>query len=398
MTGATAQQIFTWFAATPVLLYWFRSWRRTRSPHALAMLKALIGLNLVLVFGTDFGHNDWLFGIPTLANFLNHVCGLAAAYWWTTFVLYMAHPADEVPPKARVRRRILLVTLAVMAAVYFVGILPAGLPLITADAAGAPLVSVYLTAFEVYVGIAMFDVFWTCRHARDIPRGYLRTGLYLLRWGGGLGLAYAVHKAFYSVAHHAGWTPPWPEFGSFGVGRLLTTASILCLMAGVAVPAVGPRIDLRRQNRALLPLWRDLTTFAPDVLFSTPKARGLARRGVADRVRTRVTEIRDVLVGPLQPYLDADVASEARDLAIDEGMAENDVNIVTEAAVIAAALAAARRGEAASTGDPVTFTSADTDYRTEARWLAAVATAYSKSPIVALIAEEKNAHEPDLAH
>lgn len=156
-------------------------------------------------------------------------------------------------------------------------------------------------------------------------------------------------------------------------------------MAGVAVPAVGLRIDLRRQNRALLRLWRDLTAFAPDVLFSTPKARGLARRGVADRGRTRVTEIRDVLVGPLQPYLDADVARNARDLAVSEGLPENDVNIVTEAAVIAAA----DRGETAGPGDPVTFNSAYTDYCAEDRWLAAVVTAYSKSPIVAMIAKDE---------
>ncbi|RJQ83247.1 hypothetical protein D5S19_20335 [Amycolatopsis panacis] len=37
---------------------------------------------------------------------------------------------------------------------------------------------------EIYVGLAMFDIFHVARHAQQLlPRGYLRTGLRLFRWG-----------------------------------------------------------------------------------------------------------------------------------------------------------------------------------------------------------------------
>ncbi|QWF83779.1 DUF6545 domain-containing protein [Amycolatopsis sp. CA-230715] len=158
-------------------------------------------------------------------------------------------------------------------------------------------------------------------------------------------------------------------------------------MAGMTLPAVGPRWELRRHDRALEPLWRDLTDWAPDYRFNPPEAAG--KPDITDRVRNRIVEIRDVLFEPLQPHLNPAVAEEARDLArrnqLDDGQAE----AVAQAAVIAVALATARQNAPVGNSGPVSFTGPGTDdYRDDATWLATVATAYTESPIVKTILEE----------
>ncbi|WP_158885029.1 MAB_1171c family putative transporter [Amycolatopsis anabasis] len=395
MTGALAQQIIVWCTVTAALLYWFKSWRRAPTPGKTAMVKALAALDLVLILGVDYGYHEWLFGIPTLPNFLVHIIGLAAAYWFQVFVLYLGPDADTVPAKARARRRILLPTLAALTVLYVLGPLAAGLPEITTGASGQPFVSIYLAVFELYVGLAMFDIFWTCRKWRE-KRGYLRLGLLTLRWGGACGLLYAVHKALYSVAVRLDLNPPWVEYGSLGVSRLLTTCATLLLMAGMTLPAVGPRWELRRRDRALEPLWRDLTDWAPDYRFNPPEAAG--KPDITDRVRNRIVEIRDVLFEPLQPYLDPAVAERARGHARRDQFDDVQAEAVAQAAVIAVALAAARRNAPVGDSGPLNFTGPGTDdYRDDATWLATVATAYTESPIVKTVLEE-TAPDADPVH
>jgi hypothetical protein len=87
-----------------------------------------------------------------------------------------------------------------------------------------------------------------------------------------------------------------------------------------------------------------------------------------------LTEINDVLVGPLQPYLDPAVHAAA--LADAEREAGRGVPAaVAQAVTIATALTTA---EPVNADESVAFTPADTtDYRDEAAWFAAVATAYA---------------------
>ncbi len=395
---AQLQQLLTWLAVTGALLYWIRSWRRSRTPGLLAMVKALAALDLALILGTDYGVHDWLFGIATLPNYIVHVLTLCSAYWLQLFVLYLAHPADTIPAKVRVRTRVLIVAQLALGVLYLLGPLPGKLPAINAEAGNHTFVVAYLAVFELYLGLAMFDVVYVGRHARDLPPGYLRTGLRLLRWGGICGLAFVAHKALYSLAVRFDFNPPWAELGNVGASRVLTTAGILLLMAGVTVPAVAPRRQLRRHYHALEPLWHDLTTFAPELRYTAaPPRRMFGRLDITDLVRTRLTEMNDVLVGPLQPFLDPAVFA----AALQPAAASPDASRAhAQAVTIATALVTAEHGAPVHAEDPVAFTPdrATDDYREEAAWLAAVATAYSTSTTVAAILKETNSHDADPVH
>ncbi|WUL71587.1 hypothetical protein OG943_22480 [Amycolatopsis sp. NBC_00345] len=382
---------------TAALLYWIRSWQRSRTPGLLAMVKALASLDVALILGTDHGVHDWLFGIATLPNYIVHVLTLCSAYWLQLFVLYLAHPVDTIPAKVRTRTWVLVGAQVALGVLYLLGPLPSKLPAITAEAGNHTFVVAYLAVFELYLGLAMFDVVYVGRHAKDLPRGYLRTGLRLLRWGGIAGLAFVAHKALYSLAVRFNLNPPWAELGNVGASRVLTTAGILLLMAGVTVPAVAPRRQLLRHHRALEPLWRDLTAFAPELRYTaTPARRLFGRPDITDRVRTRVTEINDVLVGPLQPYLDPKVYA----TALQPADTSPPNRAYAQAVTIATALATAEHGAPVHAEHPVAFTPAEAtdDYREEAAWLAAVAAEYSTSTTVAAILKETSSHAADPVH
>ncbi|GAA4527537.1 MAB_1171c family putative transporter [Amycolatopsis samaneae] len=390
---ANLQSVLIIFAVTGALYYWIRSWRRSRTPALLANVKALAALDVALLLGVDFGAPGWLFGITTLPNYVVHVLGVLAAYWLQAFVLYLAVPVADVPPKLRTRRRILIGSQVTLAVLYVLGPMHGDLlPAITGQAGNHALAVAYLAVFELYLGLAMLDVVLVARHARELPRGYLRTGLRLLRWGGILGLAFAVHKALTSVAVAAG-LPWWAQVINGVLPGLLTTAAILLLMAGITVPAVAPRRLMRRHYREMEPLWRDLVTFAPEVRFEQ-----IGRADITDRVRQRMTEINDVLAGALQPWIDP--AVHARVLAEAEARpdAGHPPAATAQAATIATALVTAEHGAPVNAERPVSFTPAVTiDYRDEAAWLAAVATAYSTSPVVAQSRQEAQ-HHADPAH
>ncbi|WP_206793960.1 MAB_1171c family putative transporter [Amycolatopsis sp. MtRt-6] len=369
---AQLQSTLVWLAVTGALIYWYRSWRRSRTPGLLAMVKALAALNVALILGTDFGVANWLFGVPTLPNYLVHVLTLFAAYFLQLFVLHLAHPTAAVPAKVRVRTRILVIAELALGLLYLVGPVHSTGPAINGEAGNPALAVAYLAIFEIYLGIAMFDVVYVARHARELRRGYLRTGLRLLRWGGITGLVFVAHKVLYSLTLAVGFSPAWAHALNGVVAGLLTTVGILLLMAGVTVPAVGPRHQLRRHYRQLEPLWRDLTAFAPEVKFSGVPT---GRTDITDRVRQRMTEINDVLVGPLQAYLDPAVYAAALADTRREAGREMPAAAVAQAVTIATALASA---EPVNADESVAFTPADaTDDRDEAAWFAAVATAYT---------------------
>jgi hypothetical protein len=388
---AQLQSLLVWIAVTGALAYWYRSWRRSRTPSLLAMVKALAALDVALLLGLDLGFGSWLLGVATLPNYLLHVFTLLAAYWLQLFVLHLAHPAATVPARARIRTRLLAGAQLALLVFYVLGPVHGDQTAINGEAGNPVLAVLYLAVFEIYLGIAMFDVFHVARHARELPRGYLRTGLRLLRWGGISGLAFVVEKTLFSVVLALGINSAAAHAINGVLAGVLTTAGILLLMAGVTVPAVGPRNRMRRDHRQLEPLWRDLTDYAPEVKF---EARPTRRADITDRIRQRLTEINDVLVGPLQAYLDPAVYSAALVSAEQEaGQAAIPAAVTAQAVTIATALAST---EPVNADKPVAFTSASTtDYRDEASWFACVATAYTQLPS---ILKEPRGHVVDPAH
>ncbi|WP_425470658.1 DUF6545 domain-containing protein [Saccharothrix australiensis] len=103
-----------------------------------------------------------------------------------------------------------------------------------------------------------------------------------------------------------------------------------------AVPPIGARWEARRAHARLAPLWEAVTAVAPEPVY------GNGNRGTDDRLRVRITEIRDVLIGPLHSYLDPALVQRVTRRAAELGEPEHQAQAIGEA--VAAAVEAKRRG------------------------------------------------------
>ncbi|SDD57805.1 DUF6545 domain-containing protein [Actinokineospora iranica] len=115
------------------------------------------------------------------------------------------------------------------------------------------------------------------------------------------------------------------------MSAVIVIVSITLLMAGVLVPPIGTRWDAYRARRDLLPLWTLMTDLAPELVFGHRDLRAL------------VTEIRDISIGPLRPYLDPRVDHHARTMAGAEH-ASAEARAIGQAAAIIVAIRAFRDG------------------------------------------------------
>jgi len=366
---------------TGVLLFWIAEWRVSRRPGVRAMCLALLGLQVGMTLGVPpvRAFLAGLVPLPAAAHLLQHSVVLWGAYHLAAFARYLVIPQDhQVPPTLRRRRILLLVSLAALLVCYVLGPLPARMELIEPHRATVPFVGVYLGVFATYLGVALLDVALAARHARRLTDPGLRWGLWLLGTGALSGVLYVLHKVGYAALTAAGLRPPWPEYGPRGVAGYLVPTAVLLMMAGSLLPPLCRRWELYRLCRRLDPLWQALTKQAPELRFHQwhPLLRPVSRQ-----LRQRVTEIRDVLAGPLERYLDPAVAAEARRQAAAQGQDSAQQRVAAAAAVIAAALAAHRSGRPAVDPDPTLVTDPEaTTYVAEARWLADVADAWRRLP------------------
>lgn len=359
---------------TAALLFWLRSYRLTRKPGVRAMCWALALLDAaVLLGGPITGVLDSDLGIPALGQYLQHVCVLTSAFWLQVFCLHLTRPADETARRTRARAVLLVTALTGLTVFYVLGPVRSGLANVPSSAGDKPWVAQYLAMYGGYLGVAMADTVWMSRLASHVPRRFLRIGLRLLGAGGIAGLLYVVHRVGYSVAASLGITLPWNERGYTGPNTMLVLVAIALLMSGVMVPPLGARWEARKAAAEVDPLWIDVTALAPELVF--------AHRG--DRLRRQITEIRDVLIGPLHPYLDPDAFHRVLNEAIRSGLSKSDAEPVAEAAVIAIAIDAKRRELPALTQTPLIIGgTADPGDDAEGERFVRIARAYVSSPFV----------------
>lgn len=311
------------------------------------------------------------------------MCVLTSAFWLQVFCLHLTQSADEVEKRKRARVILLIVALVGLTAFYIVGPVRSELASMPSSAGNKPWVAEYLAMYGGYLAIAMADTVWMSRLANHVPRRYLRIGLRLLGAGGAFGLLYVAHRVGYGIAVSLGVPPLWIENGYIGPNVLLTTVSIALLMSGVMVPPIGARWEAHTAAKEVHPLWTDVTSIAPELVF--------AHRG--DRLRRQVTEIRDVLIGPLHPYLDPHIYRRVLGAAIDGGTIESDAEVTAEAAVVAIAIEAKRRDLPALTETPLIIGgTVDQGDDAEGERFVRIARAYRNSPFVANALHEFKEH------
>lgn len=372
----------TSFVLIAIVSFAFFFWRGSvvgSKPSVQAMCKALGLLALALFFGLMMN----LVGLSPLSGILQAVQNavtLVSAYSLMVFCLLTGNPGSDVSRRIRNRRVGLRIALIVLAACFVLGPLQEGVPIISGSYAADKFLLAYQFTFAAYLGLAMVNVGWLSHQAEKAnnPR-FLRAGMRLLKAGAVVGLLYVLHRIGYSVASAAGMQPPWQEYGSVGVSTWLILLAVGSLMAGVLVPPLGARWDLRNTARAVVPLWRELIKAAPELRLDHVGEPS---------VRACVTEIRDVLLGPLRRYLDPEVAGRARLRASTADLPEVDQQAAVEAAVIAVAVRAKTQGLPPLTTEPAEMSDHAERGIDDAAWLARVGRAYMTSPIVRDVTEE----------
>jgi hypothetical protein len=98
-------------------------------------------------------------------------------------------------------------------------------------------------------------------------------------------------------------------------------------------------------HRELYPLWSALREINPEIAFNPAPSEFRDRLRVKDldfRLYRRIIEIRDGRLA-LRPFLDAEVARQAREDALQSGLTDSDMEAAVEARVLAAGIESARQ-------------------------------------------------------
>jgi hypothetical protein len=393
MTLAHVVQYLMIAALLAACVFWGRSWWRRRQPNALALFLCLSSLEVAVVIGTNYPLSASLIRVPALTQVIIHTAVLSCVFWLQVFTLHLGSSAETVSRKSRIRLAILTSCLLALYVLYVLGPLPQGLPAINGSFGDRPYVLAYLSVFSMSLAWALGDIAWTTRFARHVPDRYLRLGLQFIRYGSLFGMLFAAHKFVQTFAKAIGAPLPWLEYSEYtGVGTYLLAIGTFLALTGFMLPSLGPRWERRRTGAQLEPLWRALTEQAPELVFSS------STKGTAARLRNRITEIRDVVVGPLHPYLHPAAAERARELGAAQGLADEELQATVEAATIAVALHAKKHDIPAPMTAPIVFNGPSAaDHGAEAAWLAKVSTAYATSPVVRTVVSEFIDQETDRA-
>ncbi|XVV05362.1 MAB_1171c family putative transporter [Actinosynnema sp. CA-248983] len=367
-------------AVTAAIAFWLSSYRYSRRSGVRAMCMSLALLDVALLIGV-LSYSD--LGWPL--QWAQHLCVMVSAYQLQVFCLHLTKRPERVEVGVRRRRTAVIAACVLLLVFYVLGPLRAGLVAVLSTFGDRPFVTHYLATYTLYLGWAMLDVVLMSRLARHVGRPSLRLGLRLLGAGSLVGLVYALLRLGVSVAVALGAPISSKTWIEYATGQL-TFVSIILLMAGILVPPFGARWEARKAHARLEPLWSAVTAVAPELVFGN-------RGNAADRLRVRITEIRDVLIGPLHSYLDSSVVDRVSRQAADGESSAQQARAVGEAAAIAVALEAKRRAAAPVDTSPVIIGEAPDDE--EVAQLVRISTAFAHSPLVTEAVKEFQAqHDP----
>jgi hypothetical protein len=172
-------------------------------------------------------------------------------------------------------------------------------------------------------------------------RGWLRAGLWILVVGWLLNLTFSGLKLAAVAARWAG--QDWGTL-STTLAPLLSALSAPCATVGFLLPLVGPWVvwnwRAARTYRRLGPLWRELGCASP----RTPLAGPIAWYSSPQvRLTQREAGIQDGL-SLVAPWFDTEVRTRAQAEATAVGRTDDEALRIGQAAMVAAAVRAVRRG------------------------------------------------------
>ena len=248
-----------------------------------------------------------LTGRPDITLPIKHLAALAATSFLLDYV-YAVHgrKSEGVAGWAGGIRwsHVFTASAAVLMAILFIFFLPhearGDLPGIDAHF-GEPAVKTYLLVFDAFLGVstaAAAKLFWS--NLPNVPRGLLRTGVWLMLAGSVVGVAYTVFRVGLVLQTGNSFSSdgrPQPIYNP--VSELLPAVSIMLLVLGVTIPPsrmLGRYLHDQYALWKLYPLWADLVEAVPDVVFGTRVGRVRDLVTAGDRtldVAHRAFEIRD---------------------------------------------------------------------------------------------------------
>ncbi|MFI7098979.1 MAB_1171c family putative transporter [Streptomyces sp. NPDC050161] len=311
--------IYLCFAAVAWTLVGYKAvaWFRDRGNADLGLACVMTGgVATVFLFSAPSLYRafDRLLGVANLAMvFLYSAVVVFAVGAQVLLLRWAAGEGADTRARARVRARW---TVAVVAALWAVAV--TGFAVGRPDTVehprdfstaytGSPGVMLFLGLYLAIFGASLAALGTLCpRYAARLGTSWLARGLRVLSAGCWLGLLYCACKLTGFALSWAGHPAPWL---SNGVAPLSASVAAILVLAGFALPAVGPRAAAWRRLRRLTPLWRLVTAQAPEVTMDG------ARRPFADlewRANRQMAEIRDIQRG-----IRRHVESDALDIACE---------------------------------------------------------------------------------
>ncbi|MEU7244078.1 MAB_1171c family putative transporter [Streptomyces sparsogenes] len=375
-------------AAWAIVAYKARAWCRDRSNTDL-------GLACVMTAGVA---NVFLLSAPSVYRWFDRLVGVAnlAMVFLYSSVVVFATGALLLMLRwtgSAVRPRTVLTAVGAVWAVAVTGFAvgrpdsvehPRDFSTAYADAPG---VVTFLVLYLAIFGTGLAGLGVLCRRYAATLRGsWLARGLLVLAAGCWLGLAYCACKVLGFLFSWAGRDLPWL---SNGVAPLTASVAALLVLAGFAVPALGPRASAWRRLRRLDPLWREVTARAPEVAVATVRPRWTGWWPFADlewRANRQMAEIRDVQRG-VRRHVEAETLEIARVKGRAAGLGDWQLAAFVEAAALRRGLLNQAAGRVPVPGADSVVVATGVEPAQEHEHLARVAEAYHR-PLIDEVLEE----------
>jgi len=335
--------------------------------------------------------------VPNVGVPVGHGLVLIAAWAASAMLLYSTY-APALGTR-RANRRLVVLVVGLLTMVVLFSLVPAQKQTLEyVKAYGRlSLVTYYYLIYLALLGLAAGDIARLCwRYGRLAQRDVLRVGLQLVAISAVIAILYVLYKGTNVTGNRLHARLPLGD--ETVISRTLLVVGTVLVTAGTSVSRWGPRLQVERlyvwlrhfrSYRRLSPLWRDLQRATPEIALYPPassRADAIAVRDLHFRLHRRVIEISDGLLS-VRPFLDADIAAQARQAALGAGVSGDELMAVVEAAVVSAGIAAK------SSGRPTAAIPApphlNGDPSGEVAWLERVAGAYAHSPLVRSVREQE---------
>jgi hypothetical protein len=357
---------------------------RDRTLRALCLM--LTGLTISVGIQPFVAGLDRLTGVQKVGGLLGELAVVLAAGAGQVFLIRVYHPDEDARTRSSGSYRVMAATLGVLTVLFVLG------PLDPYTARGEthsttghlsilPLPYLYLYPYSVYLAGTLIAVARLCvRYARLTELGYLRASLRTLTAGCVAGLCYTLTSLVALTLQETRVNvDDWKTLTT----TPLYLATDALLLLGCVIPSLAAArrwlLD-ERTRRHLHPLWLALYRANPDIAFFPPTSPAHPDLGL--RVYRQVIEIRDAQLA-LRPYFDPKASVISTELAHQAGLADRETAAISEAATLAAALAAKNGGRQpnavrANQQPP----RGGADLAAEIDWLRQVSRAFTNSPIV----------------